>query len=68
VSNYEGKVVDKYNAAVKENGIEVLTFTAAQTAELDKLGASVRAQWIADNSEDFDAQELYDFTVALFNK
>jgi TRAP-type C4-dicarboxylate transport system substrate-binding protein len=68
VSNYEGKVVDKYNAALKENGIEILTFTAAQTAELDKLGASVRAQWIADNSEDFDAQELYDFTVALFNK
>ena len=68
VSNYEGKVVDKYNQALEDKGIEILTFTPAQTAELDKLGASVRAQWIADNSEDFDAQALYDFTVALFNK
>jgi TRAP-type C4-dicarboxylate transport system substrate-binding protein len=67
VSNYEGAVIDKYNKTIKENGIELLTFTAAQTAELDKLAAAVRAQWIADNSDDFDSQALYDFTVDLFN-
>ena len=68
VGNYEGKVIDKYNKTVKDNGIEMLTFTSAQTAELDKLAASVRAKWIADNSDDFDSQALYDFTVDLFNK
>jgi TRAP-type C4-dicarboxylate transport system substrate-binding protein len=68
VSNYEGKVIDKYNETIKENGIELLTFTAVQTAELDKLAATVRAQWITDNSGDFDSQALYDFTVDLFDK
>jgi TRAP-type C4-dicarboxylate transport system substrate-binding protein len=68
VNNYEGKVIDKYNETIKENGIELLTFTAAETAELDKLAATVRAQWISDNSGDFDSQALYDFTVDLFNK
>jgi TRAP-type C4-dicarboxylate transport system substrate-binding protein len=68
VANYEGKVIDKYNVTVKENGITPLTFTPEQTAQLDKLATNVRAKWIEDNAKDFDSQALYDFTVALFNK
>jgi TRAP-type C4-dicarboxylate transport system substrate-binding protein len=68
VDNYEGKVIDRYNKTIEENEIALLTFTPAQTAELDRLAASVRAQWIADNSGDFDAQALYDFAADLFNQ
>jgi TRAP-type C4-dicarboxylate transport system substrate-binding protein len=68
VANYEGNVVGKYEKTLKEKGIDQVTFTAAQSAELNKMAESVRTKWIADNSKKFNAQELYDFTEALFNK
>lgn len=68
VSNYEDNVIGKYNKTIKKNGIEQVTFTKAQAAELNELAKSVREKWIADNSKDFNAKELYDFTEALFKK
>jgi TRAP-type C4-dicarboxylate transport system substrate-binding protein len=67
VSNYEDKVIGKYDAKLDEKGIERITFTPAQTAELTKLSESVRAKWIKD-SDKFNSQELFDFANALFNQ
>lgn len=68
VKNYEGSVVGKYEAKLQEKGIQPVTFTPEQTAELSKLAESVRAKWIKDNAKNFNSQELFDFTSALFNK
>lgn len=68
VDNYENKVIGKYNAVIKEKGIQLVTFTPEQTAELNKLAASVREQWIKDNAGDFDSQALFEFTEALFDQ
>ncbi len=68
VSNYDGKVVGKYNDTIKEKGIQSVTFTADQAAELNKLAASVREKWIKDNAKNFDSKALFDFTAELFNK
>jgi TRAP-type C4-dicarboxylate transport system substrate-binding protein len=65
VSNYEDNVIGKYNAKIKEKGIVSLTFTPAQTEELNGLAEDVRQKWITDNAKDFDAKALYDFTAAL---
>lgn len=66
VSNYEGNIIGKYNAAIKEKGIESVTFTPEQTAELNKLAKAVRAKWVKDNAKGFDAQGLFEFTEKLF--
>ena len=68
VDNYENKVIGKYNDSIKEKGIKSLTFTGAQTAELDKLAVLVREKWIEDNSKNFDAKALFDYTKALFEE
>lgn len=68
IDNYENSVIGKYNSAVKEKGIEDLTFTAEQTKELDKLSVIVRQKWIEDNNKNFDAEALFQFTQSLFNK
>lgn len=68
VSNYEGKVTSKYNDTLAAKGIKPVTFTPAQTAELNKLAVSVREAWIKKYSGKFDAQALYDFTAAEFAK
>jgi len=68
VENYEGKVVGKYEKTLAEKGIQKLTFTPAQTAELNNLAQSVRDGWIKKYSGKFDAQALYDFTAAEFSK
>ncbi len=66
VDNYEGKVIGKYNQAIKDKGIQSLTFTSEQTAELDRLADSVRQEWIKKYSKNFDAKALFDFTAAQF--
>lgn len=68
VSNYEGKVIGKYNDTIKANGIKSITFTPDQTAELNKMAVSVREGWIKKYAGKFDSKALYDFTEALFNK
>ncbi|MCP3866563.1 MAG: C4-dicarboxylate ABC transporter substrate-binding protein [Gammaproteobacteria bacterium] len=68
VKNYDENTTAKYHAAVKEAGLEMVTFPPAQTAELNKLAESVRKEWIAQYASDFDSQALFDFTSALFSK
>ncbi len=68
VSNYENNTTGKYEQAIKEQGLTLVTFTPEQTAELNKLAESVRQEWIKKYSKDFDAQTLFDFTLAQFSK
>ena len=49
-------------------GLTRVTFSAAQTAELNGLAASVREDWVKKYSSKFDAKTLFDFTEDLFNK
>ena len=46
----------------------LVTFTPEQTAELNDLAESVRQEWVAKYSKEFDAQGLFDFTAALFSE
>ena len=68
VDNYDNNTTGKYEKAIKEQGLTMVTFTPAQTAELNKLAESVRQGWIEQYSKDFDAKTLFEFTEALFNK
>jgi len=68
VNNYDNNTTGQYADAIKSAGLTQVTFTPAQTAELDKLAASVRQEWVKANSGSFDAQQLFDYTSALFAK
>lgn len=68
VDNYDNNTTGKYLTTIKEQGLKQITFTQAQTQSLNELAESVRQDWIKANSKSFNAQELYDFTEALFNK
>jgi TRAP-type C4-dicarboxylate transport system substrate-binding protein len=68
VANYEGKVIGKYNDTIAAKGITPVTFTAAQSAELDKLATSVRDAWVKKYADQFDSKALYDFAAAEFAK
>lgn len=68
VENYEQNTTRKYEQAVRDQGLTLVTFTPAQTARLNELAESVRQEWIAANSKDFDAQALFDFTARLYNE
>jgi TRAP-type C4-dicarboxylate transport system substrate-binding protein len=66
VKNYEENTTGKYQKAVEEEKLTKITFSAEQTAELNKLSESVRAEWIKKYAENFDSQALFDFTADLF--
>ena len=68
VDNYDNNTTGKYEKAITEAGLTRLTFTPEQTAELNELAESVRAQWIEENAGQFDSQALFDFTAGLFNE
>ncbi|WP_428603695.1 TRAP transporter substrate-binding protein DctP [Sedimenticola sp.] len=68
VKNYDNNTTAKYEAAIKEEGLTLVTFTPQQTAELDQLSQSVRDEWIKENNQYFDAKTLFDFTAAQFAK
>ncbi len=68
VDNYDNNTTGKYEAAVREQGLALVTFTPQQTAELNELAESVRQEWIKENSGDFDSKTLYEFTAKLFAK
>lgn len=68
VDNYDNNTTGAYQKAIEEAGLTQVTFTAAQTAELNQLADSVRQEWISANSKTFDAQALFDFTRKLFNQ
>lgn len=66
VSNYEQNPTAKYDAAVKEQGLTMVTFTPEQTKKLNELSESVRQEWINKYKSKFDAQTLFDYTESLF--
>lgn len=68
VKNYEENTTKKYHEAIKAEGLKEITFTAEQTAELNDLAESVRQDWVAKYSKDFDAKALFDFTEKLFKQ
>jgi len=68
VDNYNNNTTGKYETAIKEQKLALVTFTPEQTAELNKLAESVRQEWVAKNSKNFDAKALFDFTSGLFAK
>lgn len=67
VDNYDNNTTQKYEQAIKDAGLTQVTFTPEQTTKLNELSDTVRKDWVKENSKDFDAQALFDFTEALFN-
>lgn len=68
IKNYNENTTGKYEAAIKEQGLTQITFSTDQTNKLNKLSESVRKNWIKNNSKNFDAQSLFNFTEKLFQK
>ncbi|MFT5548931.1 MAG: TRAP-type C4-dicarboxylate transport system substrate-binding protein [Candidatus Azotimanducaceae bacterium] len=68
VDNYNNNATKKYEQAIADAGLVSVTFSAAQTAELDKLATSVRDAWVKKYADQFDSKALYDFTENLFNQ
>lgn len=66
VQNYEQNTTAKYDAAVKEQGLAMITFAPEQTKKLNDLSESVRQEWIEKYKGRFDAKALYDYTADLF--
>ncbi|MEH0741308.1 TRAP transporter substrate-binding protein DctP [Vibrio cholerae] len=66
VQNYEQNTTAKYEAAVKAQGLTMVTFNAEQTEQLNTLSESVRQEWVAQYKDQFDAQAVLDFTAGLF--
>ena len=66
VRNYNNKTTAAYEKAVTDEGVRRVTFTTAQTDELNRLSASVRDDWVKKYAGDFDAQALFDFTARLY--
>ncbi|MFT6372708.1 MAG: TRAP-type C4-dicarboxylate transport system substrate-binding protein [Gammaproteobacteria bacterium] len=68
VDNYNNNATKKYEQAIADAGLVSVTFSPAQTAELDKLATSVRDAWVKKYADQFDSKALYDFTENLFNQ
>lgn len=68
VDNYNNNTTGKYENAITEEGLTRVTFSAAQTAELNELAASVREDWVKNYASEFDSKTLFEFTQALFSK
>lgn len=68
VDNYDNNTTGKYTQNVQDKGINMITFTPEQTAQLNTLAASVREDWVKANAGKFDSKELFEFTQALFNE
>ncbi|WP_375753565.1 TRAP transporter substrate-binding protein DctP [Vibrio sp. HN007] len=66
VQNYEQNTTAKYDTAVKDQGLAMVTFNSDQTAKLSELSESVRQEWIAKYKGKFDSQTLFDYTQKLF--
>lgn len=66
VQNYEEKTTARYLDAIETAGLTKVTFTEAQTAELNELAKSVRQDWVEDHADEFDAKTLFEYTAKLF--
>jgi len=68
VDNYDNNTTGAYLKEVEAQGINMLTFSSEQTAQLNTLAASVREDWVEKNSKNFDSKALFDFAEGLFNQ
>lgn len=68
IKNYDDNTTGKYEAAIKDEGLTQITFSTDQTNKLNELSESVRNNWVKNNSKNFDAQSLFNFTEKLFQK
>jgi TRAP-type C4-dicarboxylate transport system substrate-binding protein len=68
VDNYDNNTTGKYEKAVTEAGLTRVTFSIAQTAQLNDLAESVREDWIKKYAGQFDSRALFEFTRELFNE
>ncbi len=69
VENYENTTTKKYyDAAIKEEGLTLVTFTSEQTSRLNELATSVHVEWVKTYAKDFDSATLLKFTQDLFAK
>lgn len=68
VKNYDDNTVGKYNKAINEQGLALVTFNKEQVAELNTLSETVRQDWIKKYAAKFDSKALFEFTEKLFSK
>jgi len=68
VDNYENNTTKKYEKAVTDAGVTRVSFTSAQTAELNDLAASVRDDWVKKYASQFDSKGLFEYTRKLYNQ
>jgi TRAP-type C4-dicarboxylate transport system substrate-binding protein len=68
VDNYNNNATKKYAQAIVDAGLVSVTFSPAQTVELDKLATSVREDWVNKYADQFDSKALYEFTENLFSQ
>lgn len=66
LENYNNKIYARYGSEMDTVDIQAINFSAAQTAELDRLAETVREDWVRRYQSRFDARALYDFTAALY--
>jgi len=68
VANYNDNTTGKYTKEVAANGINMITFTPEQTAKLNELAKSVRAEWVEQYKDKFDSKAVYDLAESLYNQ
>lgn len=68
IRNYETKTIARFESAIEKQKVKQVTFTPAQVEQLDRLAGEVRKEWVETHKDEFDAQQLYDFTADLFSK
>lgn len=63
-----GEAVDRFNAKIVDNNIQVLTFSDADVVALKDTAQPVLEEWIADmNSRGLPGQELYDLVISVLD-
>lgn len=66
IANYERNTTGKYEQAIRQADLDLVTFSPRQTRRLNALSASVRDDWVAKYRRAFDSQALFDYTARLF--
>ena len=68
IDHYESQTIGKYQKRLKDKNIQIVTFSPDQVGKLNALAATVRKDWVKSNKRKFRSQELFDFTLALYNE
>lgn len=66
VQNYEQNTTAKYEQAIRQQGLTLVTFNQEQTEQLNQLAQSVRQEWVEKYKGKFDSQAVFDYTAQLF--